>query len=188
MLRPTESKILFLQQLGRGLRRAEGKEHVAVLDFVGNHRIFLDRVKLLLSFARTHVDLARFLDDPKTPELPAGCWLNFDLEAIDLLRTLMPRGVSEVERAYREFVFTRDRRPMIGEFYRMGYAPSVLRNTHPGWFEFVGNEGHLSEAEKHCLETGRDWFIALETGSHGQVLQDDPARSTHRGRCPGDRP
>lgn len=163
MLRPTESKILFLQQLGRGLRRAERKEKLVVLDFVGNHRIFLDRVRLLLSFARTHVDLARFLDDPKPPELPAGCWLNFDLEAIDLLRTLMPRGPSEVQRAYREFVLTRDRRPTIGEFYRMGYAPSVLRNTYLGWFDFVASEGHLSEAEKFCLENGRGWFRELET-------------------------
>ena len=163
MLRPTESKILFLQQLGRGLRRAAGKEHVAVLDFIGNHRIFLDRVKLLLSFARTHVDLARFLDNPEIPELPAGCWLNFDLETIDLLRTLMPRGVSEVQRAYREFVLTSDRRPTIGEFYRMGYAPSVLRSAHSSWFDFVDREGHLNEAEKHCFAVGRDWFRELET-------------------------
>jgi len=163
MLRPTESRILFLQQLGRGLRRAVGKEYVAVLDFVGNHRIFLDRVKLLLSFARSHVDLARFLDDPKPLTLPAGCWLNFDLEAINLLRALMPRGLSEVERAYREFVLTRDRRPMLGEFYRMGYAPSVLRTSHRSWFDFVASEGQLNEAEKHCLESGRDWFQKLET-------------------------
>jgi superfamily II DNA or RNA helicase/SAM-dependent methyltransferase len=163
MLRPTESKILFLQQLGRGLRKAAGKTHVAVLDFVGNHRVFLDRVKLLLSFARSHVSLDRFLDDPKPPALPAGCWLNYDLEAIDLLRSLMPRGVGTVERVYREFVFTHDRRPAIGEFYRMGYAPSVLRNTHRSWFDFVASEGQLSEAERHCLEHARDWFDALET-------------------------
>lgn len=37
MLRPTESKILFLQQLGRGLRRSDSKSHLVVLDFIGNH-------------------------------------------------------------------------------------------------------------------------------------------------------
>lgn len=41
MLRPTESPVVFLQQLGRGLRIAEGKEHLDVVDFVGNHRAFL---------------------------------------------------------------------------------------------------------------------------------------------------
>ena len=38
LLRPTESPTLFLQQLGRGLRRARGKALCTVLDFVGNHR------------------------------------------------------------------------------------------------------------------------------------------------------
>ena len=37
MLRPTESPIIFVQQLGRGLRKAEGKEFVVVLDFIGNY-------------------------------------------------------------------------------------------------------------------------------------------------------
>lgn len=38
MLRPTESPIVFVQQLGRGLRKAEDKEYVVVLDFIGNYR------------------------------------------------------------------------------------------------------------------------------------------------------
>ncbi len=38
MLRPTESPIVFVQQLGRGLRKAEGKEYVVILDFIGNYR------------------------------------------------------------------------------------------------------------------------------------------------------
>ena len=37
MLRPTESPIIFVQQLGRGLRKAEDKEYVVVLDFIGNY-------------------------------------------------------------------------------------------------------------------------------------------------------
>ena len=38
MLRPTDSALLFLQQLGRGLRKAPGKTVCTVLDFVGRHR------------------------------------------------------------------------------------------------------------------------------------------------------
>ncbi len=49
MLRPTESKVIFLQQLGRGLRASEGKTHLLVIDFVGNHRIFAQRLVHLLS-------------------------------------------------------------------------------------------------------------------------------------------
>lgn len=37
MLRPTESPIVFIQQLGRGLRKADGKEFVVILDFIGNY-------------------------------------------------------------------------------------------------------------------------------------------------------
>lgn len=38
MLRPTQSPIVFIQQLGRGLRKAPGKEYVVVLDFIGNYK------------------------------------------------------------------------------------------------------------------------------------------------------
>lgn len=37
MMRPTVSSIIFLQQLGRGLRKIEGKEYVTVIDFIGNY-------------------------------------------------------------------------------------------------------------------------------------------------------
>ena len=37
MLRPTESPIIFIQQLGRGLRHSEGKEYLVVIDFIGNY-------------------------------------------------------------------------------------------------------------------------------------------------------
>ncbi len=38
MLRPTQSPIIFVQQLGRGLRKAENKEYVVILDFIGNYK------------------------------------------------------------------------------------------------------------------------------------------------------
>ncbi|MCT4395810.1 DUF3427 domain-containing protein [Periweissella beninensis] len=38
MLRPTQSRIIFLQQLGRGLRKSNNKEYVTVLDFIGNYQ------------------------------------------------------------------------------------------------------------------------------------------------------
>ena len=37
MLRPTQSPVVFIQQLGRGLRKYEGKEYVVILDFIGNY-------------------------------------------------------------------------------------------------------------------------------------------------------
>ena len=38
MLRPTQSPIVFVQQLGRGLRKADNKEYVVILDFIGNYK------------------------------------------------------------------------------------------------------------------------------------------------------
>ncbi|RRJ33152.1 DUF3427 domain-containing protein, partial [Pseudomonas aeruginosa] len=38
MLRPTESSIIFIQQLGRGLRKSSNKDYVTVIDFIGNYK------------------------------------------------------------------------------------------------------------------------------------------------------
>ncbi|MBK8307504.1 MAG: hypothetical protein IPL00_10490 [Gammaproteobacteria bacterium] len=53
MLRPTESKILWLQQFGRGLRKADDKPHLSVIDYIGNHRTFLQVPMILLPGAGT---------------------------------------------------------------------------------------------------------------------------------------
>ena len=45
MLRPTEFKIIFIQQFGRGLRKAKGKI-VNVIDFIGNHKTFWKNLQL----------------------------------------------------------------------------------------------------------------------------------------------
>jgi superfamily II DNA or RNA helicase/diadenosine tetraphosphate (Ap4A) HIT family hydrolase len=76
MLRPTESNVVFLQQLGRGLRAADGKTAVVVIDFVGNHRIFVERVRTLLSLGGTNASadsVRTFLESEGPEDLPAGC-------------------------------------------------------------------------------------------------------------------
>ncbi|HQP35366.1 MAG TPA: DEAD/DEAH box helicase family protein, partial [Polyangiaceae bacterium] len=163
MLRPTESPVLFLQQLGRGLRTADGKDKLTVIDFVGNHRVFLDRVRLLLSFGQGAANLPQYLREGLAPRLPEGCSVDIELEAIDLLRKLLPSGASEVERVYRELASSRELRPTIGELYRMGYSPGTLRGAHGSWFEFVEKEGQLEDAEKDVLAEARAWFRQLET-------------------------
>src|SRR5689334_25171528 len=45
MLRPTESTIIWLQQIGRGLRVAEGKNYLTIIDYIGNHRAFLMKLR-----------------------------------------------------------------------------------------------------------------------------------------------
>lgn len=78
MLRPTDSPLLFLQQLGRGLRRARGKSVCTVLDFVGQHRRefrFDRRFRALLGGSRTSL---LHQVESGFPFLPAGCHMELD--------------------------------------------------------------------------------------------------------------
>ena len=77
-LRPTESALVFLQQLGRGLRRAEGKDCLTVLDFIGgaNRRFRFDlRFRALLGGHRA--DIIQQVEDG-FPRLPSGCVIQLD--------------------------------------------------------------------------------------------------------------
>lgn len=166
MLRPTESSVVFLQQLGRGLRATGGKRAVTVIDFVGNHRIFLERVRALLSLAQAEkvTTLRELLSSAGALELPAGCSVELELEAKELLSRLFNvGGANEVERAYRELKAERGVRPSAGELYRMRYRPSALRERHGSWFGFVGAEGDLSEVEGRCWAGSEALLRELET-------------------------
>ena len=60
MLRRTESSIVFVQQLGRGLRKADNKESTLVLDFIGNYQQnFLIPVALSVIRPTTRIVCAR---------------------------------------------------------------------------------------------------------------------------------
>ena len=78
MLRPTESPTLFIQQLGRGLRRDIGKSVCTVLDFVGQHRqeFRFDR-RLAALLGGTRKELAEQVA-AGFPYLPAGCQMQLD--------------------------------------------------------------------------------------------------------------
>ena len=85
MLRPTESATLFMQQLGRGLRRSSGKTVCTVLDFVGTHRSefrYDKRFRALLGGSRKDVERAVQLG---FPYLPAGCHMQLDRKATDIV-------------------------------------------------------------------------------------------------------
>lgn len=154
MLRPTESSVIFLQQLGRGLRAAPGKQAVTVLDFVGNHKIFLERLRTLLSLGDRAAALAALVATGRI-ELPNGCTVELALDAKRILESLYRvGGADHVEQAYRELRDTRERRPSAGELQRLGYAPATLRTRHGSWFAFVATEGDLIPEQEHALDSG----------------------------------
>ncbi len=77
-LRPTESATVFLQQLGRGLRHAEGKEVCTVLDFIGHaHKNFRFDARYRAIVGGTRRELERHVQDG-FPALPAGCFIHLD--------------------------------------------------------------------------------------------------------------
>lgn len=95
LLRPTDSPTVFLQQLGRGLRKQEGKSICAVLDFVGHHRNEFRmhrRFGALLGGARKQIE--RQIADG-FPFLPSGCHMQLDAVAtqmvLDNIRQSLPR-------------------------------------------------------------------------------------------------
>jgi len=95
MLRPTESPVVFLQQIGRGLRlgRERPKPHLTVVDVVGNHRSFLDKLdalRALLDDGRGRVEVLRALRDG-TLQLPPGCAIELPIVVVDLLEQLCVR-------------------------------------------------------------------------------------------------
>lgn len=80
-LRPTESLTVFLQQLGRGLRLAEGKECLTILDFVGNARSeykFENKFRALIG--KTNTTVQKEIED-NFPHLPLGCSIILEKKA-----------------------------------------------------------------------------------------------------------
>lgn len=142
MLRPTESTILFLQQLGRGLRRL-GDKVLRVIDYIGNHRVFLTKARALLAAGEGDRSLSQKLDAAAagTLDLPPGCEVTYDLQALDFLRAMLKQrtGGDESEAWYRDFRVRMGERPRAAEFAHAGFQPA--RTGHGGWFDFVRDMG-----------------------------------------------
>jgi superfamily II DNA or RNA helicase/HKD family nuclease/diadenosine tetraphosphate (Ap4A) HIT family hydrolase len=141
MLRPTESRILWLQQFGRGLRRLPGKT-LQVIDYIGNHRVFLTKTKALFDLGSSDREVAFALDqlDAGTLELPPGCSVTYQLEAKEILRGLIraaPQG-EQLQAFYERFREDHAARPLAVELYEEGFDPrSVRRSGFSSWLDFV---------------------------------------------------
>lgn len=162
MLRPTESKILFLQQLGRGLRLAENKKQLVVLDFIANHKSFLHKPQALADLhgqLRELVDFARRLEKNTWP-LPDGCFINYDLRFIDFLKSLDNNALADDYVTLREVL---GRRPTLTEFYRAGAAPARIRQQFGDWYSMVSAMGDLSNAEQALVDSYRPFLVEIET-------------------------
>jgi len=167
MLRPTESRIVWLQQLGRGLRRPDGDKRLTIIDYIGNHRTFLLKPQTLLGLESSDAAVDRALSALLAGELelPPGCEVTYDLEAVEILRALLRRPSQEeaIRFFYQDFTERRGDRPRAAEAYHEGYNPRSLRRYHGSWFDFVRGMDGLDAGEQAALEQAAGFLRALET-------------------------
>lgn len=161
LLRPTESKILFLQQIGRGLRKVEDK-HLVILDFIGNHHSFLHKPQALFNVGASYKALAEFARrvEQQRLELPDGCFVNYDLEVINFLKELDSDGA---QKDYQALCETLGRRPTLTEYYRSGASVTQMRRQYGCWFSFVGAMNDLTSDEELCVELYEKFLREVET-------------------------
>ena len=146
-LRPTESALVFLQQLGRGLRRHERKDCVTVLDFIGQaHRQFrFDlRYRAVTGTTRTEVEQQVQLG---FPFLPAGCSMQLDRVATQIVLENLKSAIPS-------------RRPaMVREL-------KALADARPG------EPGHRITLSDFLRETGLELEDVYRSGSWSSLKRD----------------
>jgi superfamily II DNA or RNA helicase/SOS-response transcriptional repressor LexA len=167
MLRPTDSKIVFLQQLGRGLRtnKRTNKKRLVILDFIGNHISFFRKADSLFRFGVTNNARKTFLSDAKNGNLtlPKNCFANFELSAIDILQQLIDTNIDKQTDLYIGLKDSLDRRPTLAEFYHAGGAVDTVRKESGSWFGFVLQQEDLNDDEALVFRTLVDFFTEVET-------------------------
>ncbi|WP_181890476.1 DUF3427 domain-containing protein [Streptomyces sp. M7] len=140
LLRPTSSATIFLQQLGRGLRRTPDKPVLTVLDFIGQHRAefrFEEQFR-----AMTNLSRGRLLEHAEHdfPVLPSGCQIILEGKSKDLvlenIRTQLKATAQTLAREVRAFHtpqltdYLRESRREIRELYKVGNSwTSILRRA-----------------------------------------------------------
>ena len=145
MLRPTDSPLLFLQQLGRGLRKAPGKTVCTVLDFVGQHRKefrYDRRFQTLLGGSRASV-----LQQVKSgfPFLPAGCHMELDRVAservIANIRNAIPTRWSDKAAELRVLNAEHPGLSLVGFLEASGLELEDVYSDHRSWSDLRNEAG-----------------------------------------------
>lgn len=174
-LRPTESAIVFLQQLGRGLRLHPSKSCLTVLDFIGQaHRSFRYDLRYRALLGGTRDQLEEQIKEG-FPFLPAGCSLQLDRVSSERvlsnlresLPSRRPQLLAEARRLGRCSLaaLVKGLRIELGEFYKVAGSWALLQREL-GWVAAGAASGQPSDDEKR-----------LGRGIAGGLLHlDDPER------------
>lgn len=145
-LRPTESPTVFLQQLGRGLRKFKDKEFLTVLDFVGNYKK-ANLTPFLLSgkpFNRTEAKNRK----PIEFEYPDNCIVDFDFKLVDFFKKIAEKGTKASEIIKEEFLNIYD---------KLGNVPSRIE-----LFRNMDDEIYTNMKAKSKENIFKDYMSYLE--------------------------
>ena len=178
-LRPTESPIVFLQQLGRGLRKYRGKEFLTVLDFIGNYEK-AGRVRFLLEgktgVQREGVHLSDAL------QFPDDCLVDFDMKLIDLFAEMDRKHLKLKDQIINEYFRVKEllgKRPtrldlftyMDDNIYESAITHSK-DNPFKRYLEFLNDLGELSQIEEEFYKgIGREFISLIENTNMSKVYK-----------------
>lgn len=162
MLRPTKSPIVFVQQLGRGLRKEKNKEYVVILDFIGNYENnFMIPIALSGDRSYNKDNIRRYLIEG-SHMIPGASTIHFDeiarqriFQSIDRLKGMK----AIIKKAYRDLKSRIGRVPLLLDFYNYGEVdPLVILEqykSYPNFLKYVDEEAYsdaLKEREMLALE------------------------------------
>lgn len=169
LLRPTSSATIFLQQLGRGLRRTPGKSSLTVLDFIGQHRKefrFEEQFRALTNLTRNrlmkHVDL-------DFPKLPAGCEIILDRKSKDrILDNIKTQVGVKVTQLARE----------VGSYaeHKLAHYLEESQRDLPELYKSNNSRTRLLRRAHLLSETGPEGEDALLKRVSAFLHVDDPQR------------
>ncbi|MES2558665.1 MAG: DUF3427 domain-containing protein [Bacteroidota bacterium] len=152
MLRPTQSAIIFVQQLGRGLRKTEDKDYLTVIDFIGNYKNNFLVPIALYGDTSYNKDTLRKLMASGSSLIPGTSTINFDkisrdriYESIDSANMSLKRDLTN---DYNYLKSKLGRIPMMIDFLEHGSRDPLLYVTYSkSYFNFVaGVEDSLANA------------------------------------------
>lgn len=162
MLRPTQSPIVFIQQLGRGLRKAPGKEYVVILDFIGNYNNNF-MIPVALSGDRSYnADVIRKYVISGNSTIPGASTVHFDeiskdkiFKSIDKIKGMK----TLIKESYVSLKNRLGRVPLLYDFYEnQEIDPLVIIREYKTYDAFMvameqgKYKNVLNEQEKLTLE------------------------------------
>lgn len=167
MLRPTQSAIIFVQQLGRGLRKTENKEFLTVIDFIGNYNNnYLVPIALYGDYSYNK-DTIRKLITYGSDMIPGTSTVNFDaisrqkiFEAIDKTSVNTKR---ELNNDYQLLKYKIGHIPTMMDFVKYGSRdPYIYVNKYGSLYGFISSVEPEHAAELNIDEKAKLNFYSKE--------------------------